>query len=398
MSLRADRRAQSIQIGAILLFAILVVLFAVYQAVIIPGQNREVEFDHNQRVEGDMVELRNTFLETFSAGVDGYTSVELGTQFPPRLIALNPPDPSGTIRSGDRRPIVIEDDGTDITDTVCPGEDHRTRAVEYSPNYAQYQEAGEIRFENTLLYHRFADGTVRLTDQALIRNQTVQIIPITGNLSAGGTQTLAVEPIPGLLDSSQRNGINVTVPTALSQDQWERALQGQVAPSNVEVTSGAGGQNLTLTLPGTRRIECGPVGLGSVPPSGGRGSGLDEINPASPGEIQLMDVSLSGSEVTLTFNNSGGTNNFTEGRWNFYQGTGNTPDEVDINRLGEPSSATLILGEEFETFDPPITLQGGGTETQVVLDFNASPNTNQDWFVLTFKLETGETGLYFVSP
>lgn len=45
-----------------------------------------------------MVELRNTLLETFSAGTNGYASVELGTQFPPRLVSLNSPDPSGALR------------------------------------------------------------------------------------------------------------------------------------------------------------------------------------------------------------------------------------------------------------------------------------------------------------
>jgi hypothetical protein len=395
MTLRSDRRAQSIQIGAILLFAVLVILFAVYQAVIIPGQNREVEFDHNQRVEADMVELRNTFLESFSAGVNGYTSVELGTQFPPRLVALNPPDPSGAIQSGERRPIVIEDDGNDITDTVCPGNDHRTRAVQYSPSYSQYTEAGTIRFENTLLYHEFDDGTVRLTEQTLVRNQTVKIIPITGNLSAGGTQTVAVEPIPGLLDSSQRDGITVKLPTELSQQQWREALQGQVAPSNVEVNAGAGGDILTLTLPGTRRIQCGPVGLGSVPPSGGRGGGVDEINPAAPGDIRLVDEARSGSDLTLTFNNTGGTNNFTSGRINFYQGQGNEPTQATIQEVGQGSSATMVIRGDFVDFNPKIRLVGEGTETQVRLGFNRNINPN-DWLIITLILESGERALYFV--
>ena len=396
MSLRADERGQAIQIGAVLLFAILIILFAIYQAFVVPSQNREVEFNHNQRVEGDMVELRNTLLETKSTGDDGYVSVELGTAFPPRLVALNPPPPSGSLRSTDRRPIVIEDGGTDITDEVCPGTDHRTRFVEYAPSYSEYREAGTIRFENTLLYHEFRDGTVKLTDQTLVRNETVQIIPITGNLSYGGSQTVAVEPIAGLLDTSQKSGITVTAPTALSESQWEDALQGQVAPSNVAVTTGAGGQNLTLTLPGDRTIECGPLGLGSVPPSGARGADANEVNPASPGDIRLVDETRSGSQMTLTFNNTGGTTNITEGRINFYEAQGgNSPTEADVFAPGEPVSATLQIQGAYETLSPKITLPGQGTESDVVLDFDQNVNQN-DWFVVTFVLESGENALYFV--
>lgn len=63
MSLRDDERAQAIGIGAVLVFAIVIILVAIYQAVIIPTQNRKFEFHHNERVQGDMVDLRNGLLE-----------------------------------------------------------------------------------------------------------------------------------------------------------------------------------------------------------------------------------------------------------------------------------------------------------------------------------------------
>jgi hypothetical protein len=403
MSLRADRRGQSIQIGAILLFAVLVVLFAVYQSVIVPNQNREVEFNHNQRVEADMIEVRNTLLETFSSGKYGYASVELGTEFPPRLIAMNPPPPSGTLQSRDLRPISIVDDGVDITDTVCPGNQHSTRFVEYNPSYSAYSEAGTIRFENTVVYHEFRDGTVQLTGQSLVRNQTVQIVPITGNISAGGSQTAALEPIPGLLDSTQRDGITVTLPTALSEPEWERILEGEVAPGNVQVSS----DELTLTLPGTRQIECGPVGLGSVPPSGQRGGDRTEINPAAPGDIRLEDEGLepgTSSEVVLRLNNTAKTNNITEARINFYQSEESSsqqaPTQAVLRPRGGTDRATLVFREDFTTVSPKIEV-AGETTTEITLDFSNSqktdPNLNSgSWFVVTYVLETGETGTYFV--
>jgi hypothetical protein len=187
----------------------------------------------------------------------------------------------------------------------------------------------------------------------------------------------------------------VTLPTELSEAQWERALEGEVAPANVNVSSGAGGQNLTLTLPGTRRIECGPVGIGSVPPSGGRGGGIDEINPAAPGDIRLVDEARSGSDFTLTFNNTGGTNNFTEGRINFYDAQGSGPSQATIREVGEDVSATMVVRGDFEVFDPKIRLPGQGTETQVRLGFNQNVNPN-DWFIITLFLESGERALYFV--
>jgi len=397
MSFRTDRRSQAIQIGAVLLFGVLIVLFATYQAVVVPGQNSEVEFNHNQRVQGDMVEVRNAILETKTTGDDGYATLELGTRFPPRLVALNPSPPSGSLTTTDLRPVVIQEDGTDITTEVCPGSDIRTRFLEYDPSYAEYTGAGTLRFENSLLYHDFGDQTVLLTGQSLVQGDTVRIVPLRRSLGIAGTRTIAIEPVAGLVDTAQRENLTVTVPTQLSESAWEDALEGQLDPANVSVTTGAGGRNLTLSLDGAHRIDCGPVGLGEAPPSGERGGSVDEINPAAPGDIRLVDETRTGSSsVRLAFNNTAGTNNFTEGRINFYEGQGgNQPTLATIAATGEPTSATLAVRGDFQTFDPDITLRGNGTVTTVELDFDQNPNPN-DWFIITLQLETGERALYFV--
>ena len=399
MSFRTDRRSQAIQIGAVLLFGVLIVLFATYQAVVVPGQNSEVEFNHNQRVQGDMVEVRNAILETKTTGDDGYATLELGTRFPPRLVALNPSPPSGSLTTTDLRPVVIQEDGTDITTEVCPGSDIRTRFLEYDPSYAEYTGAGTLRFENSLLYHDFGDQTVLLTGQSLVQGDTVRIVPLRRSLGIAGTRTIAIEPVAGLVDTAQRENLTVTVPTQLSESAWEDALEGQLDPANVSVTTGAGGRNLTLSLDGAHRIDCGPVGLGEAPPSGERGGSVDEINPAAPGDIRLVNETRTDpSSVRLTFNNTARTNNFTEGRINFYRhgsaAGGNKPTETTVAGAGQPVSATLPIRGDFQTFSPKITLQGDGNVTNVDLNFDG--NVNDAWFVITLRLETGERALYFV--
>lgn len=394
MDLAGDGRGQSIQIGAVLLFGVLIILFSTYQAFVVPSQNREVEFNHNQRVEGDMVELRNTILTTKTTGEDGYATVELGTEFPPRLLALNPSPPTGTLYTTEARPIVIEQGGNDVTSEVCPGSDIQTRFIEYKPSYSAYEGAGTIRYENSLLYHNFSDSSVVMTSQQLVQGNTLQIVPLRQSFNRGGGDTIAIEPKAGLVDTSQRDDLTVTVPTRLSEERWETALDGQVDPGNVDVSDG----NLTLDLSGEYTINCGPVGLGETPPSGERGDSVNEINPASPGDIRLVEATSSGSNVTLTFNNTGGTNNFTEGRINFYRSTGsgqgNNPSYAIVSENGI-ERANLTVPGEFETFDPKIKLEGNGAETDVVFDFDASGG-GQSWFVTTFQLESGERALYFV--
>jgi len=339
------------------------------------------------------LELRNTILTTKTTGQDGYVNVELGTEFPARLIALNPAPPSGRLSTTQARPIIIKDRGTDseITTDVCPGGEVNTRSIEYQPNYAVYQNAGTIRYENSIIYNDFGEAVTRLSSQQLVNGDRVQIIPLNRSFNRGGSQTVAIEPKAGLVDTSTREDINVTVPTQLNEQQWEKALEGEVARENVSVTEGAAGRNLTVRLSGEYTIDCGPVGLGETPASGARGSGTAEINPASSGDVRLVDESRSGSTMSLFFNNTAGTTNFTEGRINFYEGQGgNDPTEANISGI-----ETLEIGGDFKTIDPGITLEGDGTVTEVTLDFDKNVNQN-DWFIITLRLETGESALYFV--
>ena len=398
MELAGDERAQSIQIGAVLLFAVLIVLFSTYQAFIIPNQNRQVEFNHNQQVQRDMVEVRNTLLDTYSGGDDGYAEVTLGTTFPPRLLALNPPSASGSLSTTDPRPIIVEDrSGTDITAEVCPGTSVETQFLEYTPSYSTYRGAGTLRYESSFLLHAFGSETVQLTGQTLVRGDRLQLIPLTRNVSSGGTQTVAVEPRAGVLDTSEREVGNVTLPTQTSEARWEQLLAGQVDPGNVTVTNGADGPNVTITLDEEFTIECGPVGLGESPTSGSRGGGDTEINPAAPGDVGLERASTSASVTTLEFNNTGGTNNITQARINYYQAKGNGPDSATMQLPADSTArATLTVNDPFETLSPKIQLSGDGTTTSVELTWQSGNTNPNDWFILTIKLETGESGLYFV--
>lgn len=413
-----DGRAQSTLVGAILLFAILIVAFSSYQAVVVPNQNSEVEFNHNQRVQGDMVEVRNELLSTYTTGQDGYAEVELGTQFPPRLVAINPPTPSGSFRTGQSRPIVVKtQNGTDITADVLPGGVNDSRIISYTPTYSEYNSAGTLRYENSVAYHDFGDGLVQLTGQRLIQNNTIQIVPVAAQFSENGVRTVAVEPQAGVTDRTEREDIEVTLPTELSESRWEEILRDELDPDDVSVTDGPQGRNLTLTLDDQWVIDAGPVGLGTAPgtPRGsgadGGDDGADEINPVGPGEIQLESESMGGSTVTLTFNNTAETDNFTRGRINFYNapGGGNNGNnnnnnntggggaskvtEATVRVEGEPDSATLSVGEGFETFDPKLLIEGETTDVE--MDFNKSPNKNA-WFIITFELETGGSAQYFV--
>jgi GAF domain-containing protein len=67
-----DDRAQSIQIGAVLLFAILMLLFSTYQSSIIPDQNQKIEYDQNLDTQEQFTSIRNVIVAAHDTETDPF--------------------------------------------------------------------------------------------------------------------------------------------------------------------------------------------------------------------------------------------------------------------------------------------------------------------------------------
>lgn len=402
-------RSQAIQIGAVLIFGLIVILFASYQAFVVPDQNREIDFNHHQDVERDMVELRATILQAKTTGEDRFATVRLGTEYPSRIIARNPPSPSGTLRTTDNRAIEVETGSGDTMSDLFPRFEPENRFIEFRPNYVEFREAGTIRYENTVVYKDFGDANAVVTNQRLIRDDTISLIPIHRPYEASGRQAASIEPVPGVLQREEVEDVNVTLGTELSQGIWrDEILADEIEQNdnlyreNITVSNG----NLTLDLSGTFTLEYAPVGLDRAPFGGGRGEENLEINPAAPGDIRLQEETRVGSDtVVLTFNNSANTNNFTAARIAFYNEGPNAkgdPVSADISAPGTQTTQIQIR-EALKDLNENILLQGedqnpSNTETDVTITFNDGNNLDikSSWFVLEFRLESGEKATYFV--
>lgn len=413
MSFQSDNQAQAIQIGAVLIFGLVIVLLATYQAFVVPNQNAEIDFNHHQDVERDMVELRAEILQAKTTGEDRFATVNLGTEYPSRIIAQNGPSPSGQLRTTDNRTIIVDtnrDGSSDLAD-LFDNFEPANKFIEFTPSYAQYRDAGEIRYENTVVYQDLGDSTVLRSNQRLLRDETISLVPVHRDFQASGRQTASVEPVPGILERTEVQDVNVTLGTALSEADWEDLLSTQVE-QNDDLDNGdiiVDDGELTLVLDGSYTLEYAPVGLDRAPFGGARGEDNLEINPAAPGEIRLegRTIGPSNSDLTFTFNNTADTNNFTAARIAFYNhdgGGGNEPSEARLSQgnTHTPATATPIEFREAMTNLNPKVVLDGGQETEVNLRFFDSGGStvnlaSDSWFVLEFRLETGEKITYFIT-
>jgi len=392
MNFEEDERAQSVLVGAILLFAILIVAFSSYQAFVVPNQNAEVEFNHNDEVQTDIQDLRNSLLDIRSVqSTNGEydvisehrpVRVRLGTQYPPRLIALNPPPASGTIESVDATaPLRIENaeasGGPFESDpSALLDSDLETAFLSYRSSYTEYRDPPDTVLEHSLLYNEFQDTEIPVRQQTMIRPETnrLNIVLFEGDVSRSGAQAVTLDPetLDGPTASvpiePDGGDITIQIPTQ-SPEVWEEQIADlngvtlQDSQSDrVIVTLDDDEYDLRVTRVGfdggdeTEYDELTPIQLEAPQPGGAEGDptlpGPRVFNAAGPdeGEEPLQEGDT--FDLTADVSNLGGTGDERGGtpiqaaEWYI---EGDEPDE------GEGFSMTADDGEYLQDIELSVT-------------------------------------------
>jgi len=126
MSLGGDDRGQSVVIGAVILFGFLVIAMSTYQATVVPAQNSQAEFGHEQAVRNDLVGVRDAVVTAGTTGATSPASVKLGTRFPDRTLFVNPPPAVGRLETRPGGNVTLNVSRAQFG-TDAPGEAHETR-------------------------------------------------------------------------------------------------------------------------------------------------------------------------------------------------------------------------------------------------------------------------------
>ncbi|ELZ82554.1 hypothetical protein C453_15753 [Haloferax elongans ATCC BAA-1513] len=282
MRLHRDDRAVTAQVGAVLLLGFLVVALSVYQAAVVPMETEQTEFRHNQQVQGELQDVRNAIVGTATTGRTHSALVTLGTRFPGRVVAVNPPPASGTLSmkrlpSGSQASIQNVEAHDDETKEYVTGTlSFPTAGLVYSPDYTRYGAAPTTKFENTVLYNNFSDSNTSraLTEQRLVEDRTLSVVTLDGNISRGGVDPVSVDARALSPESMSVRTVAVTnsssgplvlkISTDLSEPTWRRLLEDEMAPDGHVQSLLVAGGTLTLELePGvTYNLKTSRVGIG----------------------------------------------------------------------------------------------------------------------------------------
>jgi len=308
MELLGDDRAQAVQVGAVLLFGILVILFAVWQTFVIPDQNEQVEFSHNQEVQSEMVELRGDIVSTADATTPTSASVELGTQFPARLLFINPSPAAGSLQTervgeGEIRienAVATQEDSLESAFWNGNARAYETTSLEYSPDYRVFGGAPDTVYDNTVTYNVFEDGdegSSALSEQAIISGDTITLVSLVGEYSESdiGSVTVDIQPVntngPSVeVENDEEDGpITIEVSTKLGESQWEQLLEEEENVESVDENE----NTVEIELAeGQYNLQLAQIGIGE---------GLSDPEPAYITPVEGFEEPLPpGGEHTFT--------------------------------------------------------------------------------------------------
>ncbi|MGQ3329185.1 Ig-like domain-containing protein [Halorubrum sp. FL23] len=280
-----DRRGQSVVIGTVILFGFLIVALSLYQVQVVPQENSEVEFDHSQQVEGEIIDLRNAILSASRTGDGRPTSLKLGTRYPQRTFSLNPPPASGELSTTEPRELRIENVTVDDDNNIGSYWANRTatddaitfytRSLRYSPGYNEFRNGPDLVYEHSLVVAEFDTAALGRTGQTAVDSgrDRIRLTALDGEVDESGVERTSLDP--ETLSQSRRSvtlsatggdPIVLELPTAVSPDRatdLEQQWGARLGENAEDVTVAGGAIRIVLDGTETYRLELGKIGLGT---------------------------------------------------------------------------------------------------------------------------------------
>ncbi|PSP71645.1 hypothetical protein BRC80_05270, partial [Halobacteriales archaeon QH_9_66_26] len=248
-----DERGVSPVVGFVLIFALIMLMFAIYQADVVPAQNEEVEFKHSQEVEDDMSQLSSAMISAGSTGTVRAQTVATGMNYPSRTLFINPGPPTGSLRLGDEsdeREVDLSKvsvDGSKYwdTDSTDDGEGEtrfESKPVIYSVNYNLLQNDPRFTIRDGQLFRQYG-GSEALSDGGAsggdpIPDKQIDLLLVDGDLNQNG-QTASVEINPVSTSTEYLTGTAygdtiLTFSTTLNQSEAEDMIGNGFSSSGKE--------------------------------------------------------------------------------------------------------------------------------------------------------------------
>jgi hypothetical protein len=243
-----EEKGVSVVIGAMLMLLIVAAMWGTTQAFLVPGWNKDVEYEHLNTVHDDMMTFKSDVEDVASSGEPKSSNFHMGIRYPNRMFLANP----GTGVAGS---LTSENATISIVYTTAGGPVTQT----YNSNRISYEVQGTIDrpklvYEYGVIINDYGSPNIATTDeQSLIVGDNIYIPVLLGDLTAASsmeTESIAIKPLT--LSPVISNVLSVTVTLDTDYPEvWIELLDGK---STAATTIGVVGSQIVIHSTATRQI------------------------------------------------------------------------------------------------------------------------------------------------
>jgi hypothetical protein len=337
-----EGRASTSVLGFTLMFSITMTTFALYQADVVPHQNEQVEYQHNQGMDAELRKLGGRMHQATVEGAETSVTLDTAPEYPSRAVARNPPPPDGTIRTTTTGTVALT--GFHSRTTLQPywdGSERRfdTRMLAYEPRYNKI-EGASYWVEQGVVAKRYANGQSRVVRGQVVSGRTISLTLLSGDIErTGDSSTVRFRPVSTTterLTVTPGSAPTVTLPTRLSESHWKDRAEESTTIESVDHR----GDEVELALaddidPSDGDTEPYSLRLTKVTVDGP----AEVSDPSTDAEY----LTVSGSSVTREADGTVSLSGTT--------GTTTTVTFRTRDRFGNPTPATVGLSTGDDTLD-----------------------------------------------
>lgn len=275
-----DRAASEI-IGFVLAVGITIALLALLQVAAAPAWNANVEADHTQQLQADMVGFHSDVVSTSTDGGTRSAPVTLGARYGGGGVFLRPPPATGQLESTPGA-IKIQNldvesaDRADNPEQAIFGDwETETRLLTYRPNYSE-RDGPTTHYEHTTLFEDHGDDEL-VRAGSVVDGRTIRLVTLSGDVQQASAsrvnialaeESTSTRSIP--VNAPEGETATITLSTTRSPEFWQERLAGN---SNVAVddAESVAGESVTLRLEHlpdrNYRLQLSSVHLGDGEPA-----------------------------------------------------------------------------------------------------------------------------------
>ncbi|EMA52132.1 hypothetical protein [Halococcus thailandensis] len=295
-----DERGVSPVVGFVLIFALVMIVFTLYQSSVVPAQNEEVEFEHSRAIEGQMSVLNDEITDTVTSGRARSVTLDTGVQYPSRAFAINPGATVGDLSVVEpKQEVTIDLDGDGY---YSGGQSFETAFVSYQPSYNLLQEETKYTSENGMLVKDYStsENTGLTTGGVMFPSgeKTINLVLLNGSYERSApTASLTITPRITTETAVESIGAGksgtLDVPTSLSKAKWNELLADRDSQLTGFTTNSDGFNTATISIDAETTVQVYKGTAGDPETNDGRSNrGLHLV-----GESALQpDVSLDENE------------------------------------------------------------------------------------------------------